>query len=505
MLPHLIRKTFPDRTWGAADLDAAAEFWLRLYEAAASAQKFSATPDHTVEVRLRGFPRHAADALRDELCRRVAVSDLPAPEVYSHDPDTLVLFSGVIDGSESPPRGLGLPLLAGDPFDGLLAEVRVGAAGTHGRVFGSSVQTTLVLVGELRGGELLLKAVWRSGTSGWEDQLCWHGAWVDEASWLAALDEFRETEKVPARLAKKLFLTPGADRTGGRFVRLIHAPLGQPRLVGLLVRCAVFAVLIAGLVAAVWWGVETEHWLALAAVAVWGWIVLMLAWFFVRTEAKLLFAGYRQFHTGYSRLYAEAVRVVPLARAAADARLANPTARKYAADLEAAGFTSLGDTQSEPPVSGDHAFRVFLAPDGVTYLTVIFTLSTHADPDQGFRMWPAGVAFLAHTYFPDGGRVSSMHGRHIGYRKKRSGPEHLVRLFTDVDDPVELVRRHREVVLDFAKETGRAPLPHERFDQYVRRQNENQEEERRLYADAPYTWGDHLHWYLQTPRREYRP
>lgn len=32
MLRHLVRKQFPDRTWDAPDLDAAAEFWLRLYE-----------------------------------------------------------------------------------------------------------------------------------------------------------------------------------------------------------------------------------------------------------------------------------------------------------------------------------------------------------------------------------------------------------------------------------------------------------------------------------------
>ena len=49
-----------------------------------------------------------------------------------------------------------------------------------------------------------------------------------------------------------------------------------------------------------------------------------------------------------------------------------------------------------------------------------------------------------------------------------------------------------------------ALLRHERFDLYVRRQEALNEEERRLMVDDPYTWGDHLRWYLQTPRREYR-
>src|SRR5436189_10721 len=81
MLPHLIRKQLLDRTWDSADLDAAAEFWLRLYEAAAKKQGFTATPSHRVEVRLRGFARPALPALQDELCRRVASSDLPLGNV----------------------------------------------------------------------------------------------------------------------------------------------------------------------------------------------------------------------------------------------------------------------------------------------------------------------------------------------------------------------------------------------------------------------------------------
>lgn len=505
MLPHLIRKQFLDRTWGAADLDAAAEFWLRLYEAAARKQGFTATPDHAVEIRLRGFPRHTAAALRDEVCRRVASSDLPAPAVELHDPDTLVLSSGVIHGDESPPIGLGLPLLAGGPFDGLLAEVRVEAVGSTGYVLRGSVQTTLVLVGELRGGELLVKAVWRSGSAAWEDELYWNAPWSNQDEWLAALDRFRETEDVPGKLAKKLFLPRGADRVGGLTVRLVHVPLGRPRLRGLVLRSLIFAGLFTALVAGFWWAVGTERWAWLLVLVAASGLVSLLAWFFVRNEAALWVQGYRQFHTRYRRQYEEAAKLVPVSRAVADEKLAQPAGRKYTADLGAAGFTLFGDVRPEPQVGGDGVIRVFLAPDGVTYLTVIVTLSTHPDRADGFDVWPAAVVFLAYTFFPDGGRVTSMHGRHIGYRAKRTGPEHVARLFVDADDPVELVRLHREAVLEYAKESGRAPLGHERFDQFLRRQNDLQDEEARLYADAPYTWGDHWHWYLQTLRREYRP
>jgi hypothetical protein len=287
----------------------------------------------------------------------------------------------------------------------------------------------------------------------------------------------------------------------------IFAPLGKPRLVRVLARAAVYAALVAALALAVWWAAGTVFLgLLIAPLGLVGLLVLIPAGFFVYIEWALLFGCYRKIQERYARLKAESLRIVALDRATVDAKLANPAARKYTADLEAAGFTYLGDVRTEPLVYVDTMTRVFLAPDGVTYLQVAFTLSSRADPDEGVEeqtIWPAGVGFQAHTDFEIGG-VTSTHQRDLGFLKKRSGPEQIFRVFVGADDPLELVRLHREVVLEFAKETGRAPLGHERFDQFVRRQNDNQDEERRLYADAPYTWGDHLHWYLQILRREYR-
>ena len=57
MSPSLSREKFLDRVWGPADLDAAAEFWLKLYEAATKANSFAPTPTHQIELRLSGFPR----------------------------------------------------------------------------------------------------------------------------------------------------------------------------------------------------------------------------------------------------------------------------------------------------------------------------------------------------------------------------------------------------------------------------------------------------------------
>lgn len=502
MLPVLIRKQFPDRHWAAADLDAAAEFWLRLYEAAAPKQGFSRSPDHAVEVRLRGFPRHHGDALVREVARRVAASDIPEPEVELTDPDTLVVRSGIIRGDESPAAGLGLPLLTGQPFDGLMAEVRVEAVGRQGRVVRRDVGNSLVMVGELRGGGLVLKALWRAGASARLDAIHWGGLWPEEEKWLAAFDEFRRTEKIPADLARRIFLTRATDHQAGLVVRLVHAPLGKPRLGGLIRRGLVFTLLLAAAGTLTYWAATTQP-IWLITIAIWDLIVLWLASIFFRNEARMLFAGYREIRGRYARLYEEAVKVVPLAAPEAAARLDHPAARKYTADLEAAGFTHLGDVRPDPPVNGEITIRVFLYPDGVTYLNVVHLTTTSPDPADGFRVWPANTLFLAETHFRDGGRMASIGGREEGYRKKRTGPEYRLRIFPDAGEPLGFVEQHVEAARAWAADTGRTPLPHLRFDGFVRRQNELQDEERRLFADDPYTRGDHLRWYLQSPRREY--
>src|SRR5437899_8024592 len=124
MIPNLIRSRFLDRCWDVADLDAAAELWLRLYEEAARVHGFADTPTHRTEIRLRGFPRASADTLLGELAARVAESDFPAPEADRPGPDLLVISAGDVHGEEQAPSGLGLPILATPTFEGLMAEIR---------------------------------------------------------------------------------------------------------------------------------------------------------------------------------------------------------------------------------------------------------------------------------------------------------------------------------------------------------------------------------------------
>jgi hypothetical protein len=500
-----IRKKFLDLAWTAADLDSAAEFWLRLYEAAARSQSFSSTPDHVTELRLRGFPRAEGELLADELARRAPEADFRRPVVELTDPDTITLVSDLTDGAESAPAGLGLPLLEGPGFDGLMVEFRFTAAGAEGKLIRNPrLSFTLVLVGQVEGGVFVLKTLWRTGSSEWEDEVSWQGGdWEQEREWLSALEQFRDTAAVPLPLAKAVCVPRDADRFAAMVVKAIHVPLGQPRLGGLLVRVPGFALAV-GLVALAWVGVVWgEVWLAALPLAAVTWLVLWVLWRFVRIELHLWFAGYRAWNALYSQLLQEGHRLVPPSPRLAKEMEDNPAVRKYTADLHAAGFAYMGDLVGEPQIAGEGVYRVFRAPDGATYLALVVVFTTAKDPEEGLCQWPCQVGLMAHTIFADGGYAASINGRSSGYRRKRTGPDVFVRIFPDETDPLEFVRLHARAAREFAEATGRRALKHESFADYTRRQEAMLDDERRLFTGSPYTWGDHLWWYLQTPRRVY--
>ncbi|MCI0703715.1 MAG: hypothetical protein L0241_21865 [Planctomycetia bacterium] len=499
------RKKFLDLAWSASDLDAAAEFWLRLYEASAGTQGFTATPEHITEVRLRGFPRAEGELLVNELARRAAQSEFRRPVVELTDPDTLVLTSEVTHGADSPPVGLGLPMLVGPGFDGLMVEFRITATGGEKKLLRTpQLSFTLVMIGQVVGGVFILKTLWRTGSSEWEDDVCWHGEWPNANDWLEAFEDYRDTGAVPVPLAKTICVSRDADRIGGLVVKLIHVPLDKPRLAGLAWRWLFFAVIFSVIALATYWLVTTERWFWLLLLVGLTWWVFWVFSHFARNELRLWFAGYRAFREMYGKLYEEAHRLVPPPPAIVTEMEQNPYVRKWTADLQAAGFVYMGDAVVEPQFVGNGAFRVFRAPDGITYLALIFSFSTAKDPAEGFYTWPAQVSLIAHTLFTDGGYAVSINGRSNGYRRKRTGPEVFVRIFPDETDPVEFVRQHATAARDFANMTGRRALKHESFADYIRRQDAMLEDERRLFSGNPYTWSDHFWWFLQIPRRTYR-
>jgi hypothetical protein len=496
---HLIRSRFLDLLWDAADLDVLAEFWLRLYELADRTSRFRAQPYHALEIRLRGFARCRTEGVEAELSRRLVTPTFPEPAVYRPDPDTLAFSSGFAAFTEQPAHGLGLPLLRGEPFDGLLAEVRFTVAGFRGTPEGKArVEGTLVVVGEFRGGRLLVKAVWRTGPTGWDDDPHWGTRWQDEAALLGALSKFRVTGTVPDDLAARSFTSRGFDRVAQFAVALTSVPLRGPRLGGLLLRLLLFAGAFAAGALLAGTALLTGLWFLLLVPLLWVLVFAWLFWGFATTELRLLFAVRASAYRAYSHLYSQHIRIVPLLPEEAAPRLDNPWARKYTGELLALGCTPAGVFQFEPELYPGTSLSLFLAPDGVTHVILLIMTST-AD----LHLWPAAANLLAETSFLDGARLGSVNSDD-GYRRKLTGPESQSRVFPNVSDPAEFLDRHAEAVRRFAAETGREPARHGSVEDFIRRHEELQEESRQLYKDAPYTWSDHLHWYLRRIRPAYR-
>jgi hypothetical protein len=521
---HLVRPRFLDLFWDAAEFDVLAEFWLCLHERYREKSWPRYTPYHALEIRLQGFARGRADELEAELCRRVLTPAFPEPLVYRPDPDTLAFTSGFADFTEQPAPGLALPLLCGEPFDGLLAEIRFTAAGFRRGPRGKSkLEGTVVLVGELRGGRFFAKSAWKVGPTGWEDEPQWSIPWGNEPTLLGALSKFRATGTVPDDLAFKCFTVRWAHRLDQLGIALTHVPLDRPRLGGLLLRLLYFTIAFAAtghLAAILWVTGGWLHWLlelsppiwfvfaalGFAALGIWTFIAVLAFCQFAATEFRLFFVGRSVFRRMYTRLYARHTRIVPLTPEEAAARLDNPWARKYTAELLALGCTHAGVYRNEPEESGRSVVSLFLAPDGATNVFLLLTLGGSAPGYEPAvpQMWPAVAILLAETYFADGARFSSGNSRADGFRRKRTGPQWQFRVFADAEDPAEFLARHTEAVRRFAAASGRTPLPHVSAEETVRRHEKIQEMSREVYKGAPYTWADHLHRYLRIVRREYR-
>ena len=84
-------------------------------------------------------------------------------------------------------------------------QVRITATGGQGHLLTQSrLSFTLVMVGHIVGGVFVLKALWRVGTSAWEEDVCWYGEWIGAKDWLAAFDQFRKNGRVSTAITRSL-------------------------------------------------------------------------------------------------------------------------------------------------------------------------------------------------------------------------------------------------------------------------------------------------------------
>jgi hypothetical protein len=137
--------------------------------------------------------------------------------------------------------------------------------------------------------------------------------------------------------------------------------------------------------------------------------------------------------------------------------------------------------------------RVFLAPDGVTYLVFAFTFRSW--PGQAPRHWPGQLStIICQTFNSTGHRFETLNFKGDA---KRIDPTARCLFLPRHIDPLDLYRAHVAAVVEWAKETGAELRAHEPLEQYTERQNEIDRQERKAYRANPYGQWDHWRWYLQ--------
>lgn len=509
MLRSLALWKFVDRTWGAKDLEDIAKFWLRLYDAADHPPYSSRESDQTLELYLTGFMRSATEIVSAELTRRLSDAGLSVT-VSADGPDTLVVKTKPREGRLTPFTGLGIHALAGAPFDGLVVEIRytVAKAGAT-KPSPKLVGATLVIVGELKSGSVLVKTLWPAWAFVRSKR-----EWTTSHDWpddlLAAFDRYRTVNKVNWEVAQELFNRPPVIRPAKStqwltsvFVtfpsrlgtQLLSPPFGRPRLRGLLVRCAILLVVFAiwappTMVAQINKSIWQVHLVLL------GFPLAMWACALVHTETRAFFFSGRPTRQDWDDYFRSITRYAALTPSTARPWQNDPIVRKLTAEVLEAGFTYAGDGAAVPTESAGTVHCAFYAPDGATYLVLAFEFVGGSGTSR-WSVWPANVSVLCQTFDTMGNRCETTNYNIPLANLKREHP-HVRWLILDPNKhPIALYRAHLKAIEQWARETGCTFARHEPFEEYIVRQEDIQRQDRKIYRARPYSWRDHLRWYLQ--------
>lgn len=502
MPPSLVRWKFVDRTWTADDFDALGAFWLAAYEEADHPPHGDWRSEQILEIRLFGFPRSAAAVVGDELARRLSEARVPV-EVTTPDPDTLVAKTKPRAGDRAPFAGFGVSALTGPLFDGMVIELRytvVDAGATEqGRGLCGS---TLVVVGELRGGVVVVKAVWADpafmrvlehwDAPGWEDHI------------LTAFDRYRSHDRVIRPLAKSMFNRllrrppRGAEAAFQRCWRWLTVVTSDgPRTGGLLLRCGIFVALATVVVALLALMAHFKYvGLGVPPLAI-GLVTIWLAIDFIKRENWLLFDCYRNNRESYRAYFRVTARYESVPADTPAPWRDDPTLRKLTAEMTEAGFAVFADVTTIPTESAGVVHRVFCAPDGVSYLVLSFNFANGYGTERS-HVWPARrYSTLFQTFSETGLRFETLDEPPTLTVLRRADPTGRVLVVPKGASLADAYRAHTKAVAEWLTEENTRAERHEPAGALIARQEEISVQQRAIYRAKPYSWSDHVRWYLQ--------
>ncbi len=507
-MKSIICKQFLDQTWASDDLEKAAQCWLLIHEDLAKERKVDYTPTLIVEMELTGFSKYDGDALRTELERRVSSSRMPRFTVSLPDPDTLVLTSSEIGFDQTSLLNLVLSVLSGPLFEGLAIEIRFSLVEARRLTRGNrgSLPSNLIVLAQLNQERLSVKTAMRDFPDGINHATFHHRTWKpDDELVQNVLLEFMETEEVSPQSLHKLFKSKAMAYPLRWLQWLILVPINRPRLTALTLRWVLFAALFVCLDLAIE-HVKDNHDFSLLFIPLTciGIIILLLFLLFMFVECSLLLYFFK-FRLIFRDCFSDLERYTILKSAESKDLNSDPMVRKHTTELTARGFSHIGDTAKTPLKDAKAILRVFLAPDKISYLTLSCSqVLLDNDPKKRFKLWPVQIVFRAQTFFSHGGRVDSIGPSIYSFWLPKVGHDTLIRVTRAFTDPLEFFQSHREATEQFAVERALTPVPHKRIEDYVSFRENNFEEERQYFLDHPYSWLNHLRFYLQWPRQESR-
>ncbi|HSQ56872.1 MAG TPA: hypothetical protein VLM40_14110, partial [Gemmata sp.] len=483
--------------WGVQELDEVARFWKHLYEEAASEFGYSVDPPHprfSLEIQLSGFPLGQAESLSARLETSANVWQFPRSVIEFRGSETLAICTAKLFKFSEMPSGLGLHMLADAAFQGLTVKIELALIGGWLSI---DLPMVLILVGELRRGEFLLKALWWSHAEDLPavERVCRQRPMRGEQEWMRAFDRFRKTGFVP-NAALRFFAPPtGPSYTKWLYTNLVNARFAPGRFPGLLVRFAVYFSLSVALPLLL---LQYDH----GKAGSWFWLIVLalpapaLLVLFIVNEALLL-STYcqtrRQYDKQFKRPPSLAIRSPEEPSSVDD----DPAVKKYTADLLAQGFTLMGDVVDGAVAQPTALYRTFRLPDGETY----FVLTCRFD-----QTWPGSIQFQGRTLLDDGGRVDTVaaeNGRYL-YLRYPVASGVLSRYAPRITNPIELCSIHKDTVAEFSRLTNLFPVRQLSFEKFALLQKAVIEGEYAYYCVHPYSLRDHLRWCLQWPRREQR-
>jgi hypothetical protein len=505
MLRSLARYQFVDRIWGQSDLDDLAKFWLCMYDAAKHSPQSTQELEQTLELRLRGFTRSKGEAVADELRSRVAGVNADV-EIEFVDPDTLLAKWKSRDGDRLPVRGMGIPDLVNNPFEDLIVEIQFTVIKKDPRASAARMGATLGIIGELHNGNVAVKSVCAYPPFPTET-IVWEMTSEEVRNrLLRAFDRYSSSRRINRDLARTIFNRPPVDRpaeavAGGlsRFgLLLVETPFGRPRLPGLLIRLTLVVVawLVFVLVLQNAFRPGEPDWHAFLGFVGGPLVVYTLVFFGL--ESKRLFLDHRE-NRGEIELHFQTVNryaAVPLSEAGR--WLSDPVVRKMTAEILEAGFVHAGDITTVPTKRAVVVHRTFYAPDGVTYLVLEFQFAGRSIDLGRWAIWPANLnSILCQTFDATGRRFETINSTPDSTTEKRKYPTTDCLLLPKNTFSLDLFRAHAQAMKEWATETKATVIRHEPVDKFIMRQEAIERELQRDYQAKPYSWRDHIRWYLQ--------